>query len=163
MLPKFFRRDWQSIEGEHSLHKILEYGMAMALKPQDVLVVLKLLTVGSNSWSYACLAVELGMSPQVHSAIKRALAAQLAGRRDDLIAPHARNLEEFLVHGVNYAFAPVLGQITRGLPTGYAAPPCLSPCRLVGASGRLRGFIFSLPSWRLSVAAVRVTTFSVTI
>lgn len=64
------------------------------------------------------------MSPsQVHAAIKRALAAQLAGRCDDLIVPHTWKLEEFLVHGVKYAFASVLGQITRGLPTAYAAPP----------------------------------------
>jgi hypothetical protein len=32
-------------------------------------------------------------------------------------------LEEFLVHGVKYAYPAVRGPITRGIPTGYAAPP----------------------------------------
>ena len=31
--------------------------------------------------------------------------------------------EEFLVHGVKYAFPAKRGEITRGLPTSYAAPP----------------------------------------
>ena len=51
----------------------------MNLKPQDVLVLLKLVALGDRSWSYAWLAVQLGMSPsQLHAAVKRALAAQLA-------------------------------------------------------------------------------------
>jgi hypothetical protein len=32
-------------------------------------------------------------------------------------------LEEFLVHGVRYAYPPERGELTRGMPTGYAAPP----------------------------------------
>lgn len=50
--------------------------MAMVLKPQDVMVVLKLLALGRRTWGYAWLAGQLGMSPsQLHSAVKRALAA----------------------------------------------------------------------------------------
>jgi len=96
----------------------------MVLKPQDVLVMLKLLAMGRQSWSYAGLAVQLGMSPsQLHSAIKRALKAQLAVRDKDDIVPHLRNLEEFLIHGVKYVFVPEHGQLTRGMPTAHAAPP----------------------------------------
>ena len=70
------------------------------------------------------LAVQLGMSPsQLHSAVKRALAAQLAVRKGDEIVPNIRNLEEFLVHGLKYVFVPVQGEMTRGIPTGHAAPP----------------------------------------
>ncbi len=98
----------------------------MLLKPQDVLVVLKLVAMGQTPWSYAWLAVQLGMSPsQVHSAVQRALAAQLAVRKGAQIAPHIRNLEEFLVHGLKYVFVPERGEITRGIPTGYAAPPLM--------------------------------------
>ena len=96
----------------------------MVLKPQDVLVVLKLIALGQRSWSYAWLAVQLGMSPsQLHSAVKRALAAQLAVRKGDDIVPNIRNLEEFLVHGLKYVFVPERGELTRGIPTGHAAPP----------------------------------------
>ena len=98
--------------------------MMTALKPQDVLVVLKLLAMGKKSWSYARLAVQLGMSPsQLHSAVKRALVAQLAVQKGNEIVPNIRNLEEFLIHGLKYVFVPEQGGMTRGIPTGHAAPP----------------------------------------
>ncbi|HJZ96352.1 MAG TPA: hypothetical protein VKE70_07580, partial [Candidatus Solibacter sp.] len=37
--------------------------------------------------------------------------------------PDAPALEEFLVHGVKYAFAPARRGLVRGMPTSYAAPP----------------------------------------
>jgi predicted transcriptional regulator len=94
------------------------------LKPQDIYVLLKLVAIGSRPWSYAILAVELGMSPsQVHSTIKRALAAMLVVRQREKIVPHFRNLEEFLIHGLKYVFWAEHGEMTRGMLTAYAAPP----------------------------------------
>ncbi len=94
------------------------------LKPQDVFVLLKLVVMNSRPWSYPILAVELGMSPsQIHSAVKRALAANLAVRHNEKIVPHFRNLEEFLIHGLKYVFWAEQGEMTRGMPTAYAAPP----------------------------------------
>ena len=96
----------------------------MLLKPQDVLVVLKLVAIGNKSWSYVSLSVELGMSlSQVHSAVKRSLAASLAVHKNEEIVPNIRNMEEFLIHGLKYVFLPERGEMTRGMPTGYAAPP----------------------------------------
>lgn len=96
----------------------------IVLKPQDVLVLLKLIALGGKPWSYAWLAVQLGMSPsQLHSAVKRTLASRLAIRRGEEITPHIRNLEELLVHGVKYVFVPERGELTRGMPTLHAAPP----------------------------------------
>lgn len=96
----------------------------MILKPQDILVLLKLLSIGQRDWTYAWLGVELGMSPsQLHAAVKRAIAAQLAVYRGESIVPNRRNLEEFLIHGIKYVFVPERGELTRGMPTGYAAPP----------------------------------------
>lgn len=96
----------------------------MALKPQDVMVLLKLIAIQKISWSYNGLAVELGMSPsEVHAAVKRALAAQLAVKRDSSLVPHIRNFEEFLIHGLRYAFFPEWGSMTRGMPTMYGASP----------------------------------------
>ena len=135
--------------------------MTMVLKPQDVLVVLKLLAMGQRSWSYAWLAVQLGMSPsQLHSAVKRALAAQLAVRKGDEIVPNIRNLEEFLVHGLKYVFVPEQGEMTRGIPTGHAAPPLKRhfvpggepPPVWPDAKGEVRGFAFS-PLYNLAPRA----------
>ena len=96
----------------------------MALKPQDVLVLLKLIAIQKKEWSYNGLSVELGMSPsEVHAAGQRALAAQLAVKRAGSLVPNVRNLEEFLLHGIRYAFFPEWGGLTRGMPTLFAANP----------------------------------------
>jgi len=96
----------------------------MNLKPQDVLFLLKLVAMGKKSWSFNKLSVELGMSPsEVHAAAKRALAARLAIKEDDNIWPNTRNLEEFLMHGIQYVFIPERGEINRGMPTAYASSP----------------------------------------
>ena len=96
----------------------------MALKSQDVMVLLKLIAIQKKEWTYNGLAVELGMSPsEVHAGAKRALSAQLAIKRDGSLAPNIRNIEEFLVHGLRYAFFPAWGGMTRGMPTLYGASP----------------------------------------
>ena len=96
----------------------------MGIAPQDVLVLLKLVAMGSRAWSYSELAIELGMSPsQAHSAVQRALSARLALRRNGRITPQTNNLEEFLVHGVKYLCIPQRGELTRGIPTAHGAPP----------------------------------------
>ena len=51
----------------------------MILKPQDVFVLLKLVSIYSHEWAYNTLAVDLGMSPsEVHAAVKRSTKAGLA-------------------------------------------------------------------------------------
>lgn len=96
----------------------------MILKPQDILVLLKLVIAGRSAWSYNRLALDLGMSPsEVHGAVRRALAARLAVQDDGQITPNLRNLEEFLVCGLKYVFVPDRGDLTRGMPTLHGAPP----------------------------------------
>ena len=96
----------------------------MTLKSQDVMVLLKLIAIQQKYWSYNGLAVELCMSPsEVHAAAKRALAAQLAVKRDGSLVPNIRNFQEFLVHGLRYVFFPEWGGMTRGMPTLFGASP----------------------------------------
>lgn len=124
----------------------------MTLKPQDVLVLLKLIAMGQADWSYNRLAIELGMSSsEVHSAIKRALAAGLALQRADKVTPNVTNLQEFLIHGLRFAFIPERGEMTRGIPTLYAAAPLNSaflpdgepPPVWPDPQGEMRGMAFS--------------------
>jgi hypothetical protein len=133
------------------------------LKPQDILVMLKLVALGQRPWSYSWLAVNLGMSPsQLHTAVRRALAAQLAVRKEATITPHIRNLEEFIVHGLRYAFVPEIGRPSRGIPTSYAAPPLNKnfaksaelPPVWPDAEGTVRGVAFS-PLYKLAPQAAR--------
>lgn len=132
----------------------------MILKPQDIVILLKLVSVGDRQWSYSTLANELGMSPsEVHSGIGRASAARLYDSRRKV--PILKSLLEFLVHGVKYAFPPDKGQLTRGVPTGYAAPPLNSrivqsdepPPVWPAPEGTARGYGFS-PLYRSVPKAV---------
>lgn len=124
----------------------------MLLKPQDILVLLKLIARGREDWAYNRVAVELSMSPsEIHAAIKRALKASLAVQRDRRIVPNVRNLEEFLCHGIRYAFGVEHGGMARGVPTAHAAPsldkvfvPDGEPIPVwPDAEGSIRGLSFS--------------------
>ena len=136
----------------------------MVLKSQDILVVLKLLTLRVQSWNYAWLGVQLGMSSsQLHTSIKRLLASQLAVKRDDAVVPNLRNLEEFVVHGLKYVFVPERGGLTRGMLTGYSAQPMAKhfsepsepPPVWPDSDGNVRGEAFS-PIYKLAPQAAKM-------
>lgn len=97
----------------------------MILKPQDVVVLLKLVALGEQPWTFQRLAVELSISQsEVHAAVRRAVAAGLMSKANSASGRVVRAaLLEFLVHGVKYAYPPKRGALSRGVPTGYAAPP----------------------------------------
>jgi hypothetical protein len=99
----------------------------MALKPQDVYVTLKIVAAKSRRAPYSQLATELVMSPsEVHASVKRAQLAHLLHGPKQHDRPNLAALEEFLVHGLKYAFPPERGELTRGIPTSYAAEPLRS-------------------------------------
>ena len=96
--------------------------MVMILKPQDIVILLKLIVWEKGEWSYAMLSKELFMSvSEVHSGLKRTGEARLFN--SEIKSPFRGAFEEFLIHGVKYAYPPYRGGLTRGIPTGYAAPP----------------------------------------
>ena len=96
----------------------------MMLKPQDVVILLKLVAIEKKNWSFSSLSTALYMSPsEVHAGIHRGIAARLASKTSDRINPAIRSLEEFLIHGLRYVFVPDRGEITRGMPTLHAGPP----------------------------------------
>jgi hypothetical protein len=64
------------------------------------------------------------MSPsEIHAAIKRLQQSRLLHGPEMQEKPNLSALEEFLLHGVKYVFPAEHGQLTRGLPTWFAAPP----------------------------------------
>jgi DNA-binding Lrp family transcriptional regulator len=96
----------------------------MVLKPQDVYVALKIASAGSRRDTYSQLASELVMSPsEVHACVKRAQASHLLHGPALHNRPNIAALQEFLVHGLKYAFPAERGELTRGVPTSYAAAP----------------------------------------
>src|SRR6266568_5017282 len=94
------------------------------LKPQDIAVVLQLCRRAPPRPPYSQIAMELSLSPsEVHAAVKRAQASHLLHGPELGERPNLGAIEEFLIHGLKYAFPPERGTLTRGVPTSYAAEP----------------------------------------
>lgn len=78
------------------------------------------------------------------------------------IVPNINNLGELLIHGLKYAFVFDRGELTRGVPTGFAAAPLKG--RYVSTSapppvwpdptGEVRGIAFS-PLYKSATKAAR--------
>ena len=122
----------------------------MILKPQDVLIMLKLVVWKDPEWSYPALSHELSMSAsEVHAGVKRAVAARLMDMHRKI--PIKSNLREFVIHGVKYAYPPDRGGLSRGIPTSYAARPLIElviqpdepPPVWPDPEGQVRGYEFS--------------------
>ena len=109
------------------------------LKPQDLAVAFKLVTLNNAHLPYAVLAKQLRLSPfEVHAAVQRLISARLAIERDGVIRPIMAALRSFVVNGAPYAYPPVRGETTIGFPTAHAAPPL---------KGRVQASNDSTPVW----------------
>ena len=108
------------------------YYKKVTLKPQDIVVLLKLSGyISCIRPTYAVMATELSLSQsEIHSAVKRLKHSRLLHNSEMGEKPNLSAAEEFLIHGVKYAFPVERGGLTRGMPTSYAAEPL---CRLIQA------------------------------
>jgi hypothetical protein len=94
------------------------------LKPQDVVVLMKLISYGGRRPSMATMAVDLSISPsEVHAALQRLVDSRLVSIGAQGHRPLLPAVEEFLVHGLKYAFPAKRGEMTRGVLTSHAAEP----------------------------------------
>ena len=134
-----------------------------SLKPQDLMVALKLLVLGSTATTYVELGQALGMAPsEVHASVGRASASRLLSIQDDRPVVVRAALAEFLLHGAKYAFPATFGSTTRGVATAYAAAPLASrvsqpnelPPVWPDSHGELRGIAF-YPLYPTAPAAAR--------
>lgn len=99
----------------------MERAAQESLRPADLVTLLKVHLAG-GSWTYSSLAHDLGVSSsRVHDSLRRAARAHLFELSDRRVL--LRNLEEFLLHGVRFAFPAVVGAVALGVPTGAYGPP----------------------------------------
>lgn len=146
------------------------------LRPQDVMVLGWLALQRDKPWRYADLAQELGLSAsESHAAVSRLTAARLvvpgqparAGTLragEPLVGSPRVNLKEafdFIIHGVPRAFYSERGPMTRGIPTGVAAPPLREHFSLgdeipvwPDAEGEVRGYALK-PLYKSAPVAAR--------
>jgi len=125
----------------------------MELKPQDLLVLLKVAAHPSQRWTYAALGEALAMSAsEAHACVKRAVAAGLAvaPARGEW-SPVRPNLLEFVLHGVRYVWPATVGPVKRGVSTAFGVEPLAS--LLAAAPGEA-------PVWAHPTGAAKGPTLS---
>lgn len=105
------------------------------MKSQDIVILLKLVSLqeaeklgqslGKDVYSVRGLGASLGISKsEVSTSINRCYASGLAfkDREFDRPKPNRRDLCNFITHGLKFVFPVKPGGLTRGVPTGFAAP-----------------------------------------
>lgn len=96
--------------------------LQQVMRPQDVLVLLKIVVLGDQPWFHHTLADNLFMSQsEVSQSLNRSRYAGLIdGSRKKIMS---QSLLEFLQYGIKYVFPQQPGPIVRGVPTAHSAPP----------------------------------------
>lgn len=94
------------------------------LKPQDFVVVLKLCVLEPDAApSYRELAPLVGLTKsEIGAGFKRLKESGLLAEIHGRLQPIREHVAEFAIHGARFAFPPVRGGITRGMPTAWGAP-----------------------------------------
>ena len=93
-----------------------------SLKPQDIVILLKVIALGEKPWFPHTIAQDLGMSQsEVSQSLNRSKYAGLIDNARKKVNKIAFN--EFLLHGVAYAFPQQPGALVRGMLTAHSAEP----------------------------------------
>ena len=95
--------------------------MKTVLQPLDIPVALAILDHPQSTYPDLARRLHISLST-AHSAVKRLQLAGLVTRFRGGLQVDRSGLEEFLVHGVRYAFPAQRERRKRGVPTAYAAP-----------------------------------------
>jgi hypothetical protein len=92
------------------------------LKPQDILILLKIALLGHQPWLQQSLAQDLHISQsEISECISRSKYSGLlnaSGKKVNML-----NFLELIAHGVKYIFPQRPGAIVRGIATAHAAAP----------------------------------------
>lgn len=95
------------------------------IKPQDIVILLKLIVLGEKSWRHVDIADALSLSqPEISFALERCRTAGFLDSSKKRVMKSA--LFEFISHGVKYAFPARPGAVCRGMPTAHSAAPLSS-------------------------------------
>lgn len=92
------------------------------MKPQDVLLLLKIISMNDKSWNQKPTAEALGMSQsEVSESVARSKYAGLLDTSGKQVMK--LSLMDFLQYGIRYAFPQKPGPVVRGIPTSHSASP----------------------------------------
>ena len=91
------------------------------MRPQDIVILLKIICYGSKKWYSKDLATDLALSPsEVSNSLQRNAVAGLLDTEKKKVRMQA--LLEFLIYGIQYVFPQKPGSLVRGIPTAHSHP-----------------------------------------
>lgn len=93
-----------------------------SMSPLDVVVLLKIISLGNQPWNQKPLADSLGIS---QSEISKSIARSKFAGLLDSTGKSVRRLAmmDFLQYGIAYIFPQQAGALVRGIPTAHSAVP----------------------------------------
>jgi hypothetical protein len=94
----------------------------IVMRPQDVVVLLKIIALNGKKWGQTFLAEELEMSQaEISHSLTRSHYAGLIDYSGKIVLRNS--LYEFIIHGLKFVFPQQPGAIVRGIPTAHSALP----------------------------------------
>lgn len=92
------------------------------MRPQDVVVLLKIIALNHDLWLNSDLAKSLKISPsEISEVLNRCKIAGLIDSNKRKV--NINSFMDFLVFGLRYVFPVEPGAIVKGIPTAHSAPP----------------------------------------
>lgn len=92
------------------------------MRPQDVVILLKMIAFGKEPFLLKDLSIQLGISSsEVSESINRSVLAGLVA--EDKKTPMRKVIYDFLIYGLPFVFPQKPGAIVPGIPTAHSAPP----------------------------------------
>jgi len=92
------------------------------MRPQDILVLLKIVLMRNQNWLNIDIANSLKISQsEISEALNRCKIARLIDGEKRKV--HIHSFKEFLIYGLKYVFPAEPGAVVRGIPTAHSAPP----------------------------------------
>ncbi len=91
------------------------------MRPQDIVILLKIVSLGNRPWQQRDLATGLDISvSEISVSLNRShIAGLIDGAKKNA---HRQALFEFLQYGLRYVFPEVPGSIVIGVPTAHSHP-----------------------------------------
>jgi hypothetical protein len=91
------------------------------MRPQDIVVLLKIVLMGEREWQFLDLARSLYISAaEVSESLNRSSFAKLVNH--DRKKVHRNSFFEFLQYGMPYVFPQSPGPLTKGMATAHSHP-----------------------------------------
>jgi hypothetical protein len=91
------------------------------MRPQDIVILLKIIANGTVAWQNKDLASELYISPsEISESLNRSLIAGLINAEKTKV--HRQSFLEFIEYGFHYVFPAAPGSLVNGLPTAHSHP-----------------------------------------